>query len=62
MASHSENELSSEANWLNYSDNYVSGTAPNGFTILASKSASSLSEKLTYTGKIKPNKTNSLGR
>jgi len=29
--------------WNSYSDNYVSATAPNGYTVLASKSASTLS-------------------
>jgi len=36
-----------ESNWGNFSNNYISATGPNGHTVLASRSASSLSVKTT---------------
>jgi len=34
-------------NWTNFSDNYVSATSSNGFTVLASKSAAVLALGIT---------------
>lgn len=38
-------------NWGDHSDNYVTGTAPNGYTILASRPAVFLSLRLSSENK-----------
>lgn len=38
-----ETESISDLDWTQYSDNYISATAPNGYTVLASKSSGTLS-------------------